>query len=83
METTTPITTAADKAHPEAAPATSVPQLPTHHELVPGLKENWMAARLRIHDVSLLMKHVSKEDSLLSFIKKPGPCGSYTMALNP
>jgi MoaA/NifB/PqqE/SkfB family radical SAM enzyme len=69
METTTPVHTAADKIHPEAAPATSVPQLaPTM--ISSWWKRTWLAARLRIHDFSLLRKHVSKEDSLLSLIQK-------------
>jgi MoaA/NifB/PqqE/SkfB family radical SAM enzyme len=68
METTTLNTTAA-QVHPEANHTTIVPQLPTTM-VTSSFKRKLVAARMRLHDVSILMKYVSKKDSLLSLIKK-------------
>jgi MoaA/NifB/PqqE/SkfB family radical SAM enzyme len=69
MQSTTPVTTAADKVRPETTPSTPATAL-TPTMIGSFFKRTLVAARLRIHDASLLRKHVSAEDSLLSLIKK-------------
>jgi MoaA/NifB/PqqE/SkfB family radical SAM enzyme len=69
METPLSIASTAEKSYAETRPATPVPQL-TPTIISSYLKRTWMAARLRIHDLSLLHKHITKTDSLLSLIKK-------------
>jgi hypothetical protein len=69
MQSTTPVTTAADKVRPETTPSIPVTTL-TPTMIGSFFKRTLVAVRLRIHDVSLLRKHVSAEDSLLSLIRK-------------
>lgn len=69
MDATTPDHTSMSKLNREDNFAAVVPALaPTM--ISSSIKRKLIAAQFRIHDISLLMKHVSKEDSLPKMIKK-------------